>query len=126
MSVGINTRQLGPHSAYFGAPVFVLEQATVAATATYKVFDKNAPSRFRIINVWGIMTGEGGVSDTVKITDGTNNITNDANVSALADTDVFDFAKIDDLYYQINKGGSLYVVTASGALCNVYIMCMKT
>lgn len=131
MSVGIRAHSLGPvyreraisSTATIGIP-FVLVQPTVAGTATYRIYDNNAPKRFRVIYATGVMTGAGAAADTVVLNDGTNSITDTVDLSTLGDTAVFDFADINDLYHQVSKGGSLRVVTASDALCIVYIHCI--
>ena len=104
---------------------FLLSVNTVAGTSTYNVYGTahSAPRGFRVIKAWGVMTGAGAAADTVVVSDGTNNITDTADLSVFSNTDQFDFSQIDDTYFQINKGGSLVVTTASGALCRVYIMC---
>ena len=131
--IGIAPYQYGPavreravSSTALIGPSFVIAQPTVAGTATYRVFDNNAPKQFRVIYAWGVMTGAGAAADTVVINDGATAITNTADVSTLSDQDVFDFTQINDAEHTILKNGSLRVVTASDALCIVYIECMWT
>ena len=97
---------------------------TDSTNSTYNVYSSNSPRRLEVIYATGTMTGAGAAADTVVINNGSNAITDTLDVSSLADTDVFDFTKISDTYYRVNKGGSLSVVTASAALCVVYIHCM--
>ena len=125
-ALGVAVRQrLSSTTAIAGVP-FVLVQPAIAGTATYRLYDANAPKRFRVIRVWGVMTGAGGAGDTVVVNDGANNITNVVSVAALADQDVWDAVQIDDAQHTVDKGGSLRVVTASDALSIVYIECIWT
>lgn len=131
MSVGIRAFSLGPahrgrlrsSTALYGIP-FTIIQPCVAATSTYTIFSSDAPKRFRVFDVTGVMTGAGGALDTVVVNNGSNAITNTIDVSALADQDTFVAAKINDTNWQVNKNGSLSVVTVSGALCTIYINCV--
>lgn len=103
---------------------FVFRVPTDTTNSTYTIYSSNCPRRLEVIYATGTMTGAGAAADTVVIRNGSNAITDTLDVSALADTDVFDFTKISDTYYRVNKGGSLNVVTVSAALCIVYIHCM--
>lgn len=109
-----------------GTVPFVFSQTTAAGTSTYslQVGHRHRLGDMRVIKAWGIMTGAGAAADTVKLTDGTNDITNTVDVSALADKAYFDF-NIDDAYYKLQKDDTLKVVTASDALCEVYVMVVR-
>jgi len=109
-------------SAATGGIPFVLEVATKASTTTYRVWDKSCPRSCRIIDVYGIMTGAGAALDTVKVTDGTNDITDTVDLSAKGDTDRFSVGELDDDYTDLNAGASLRVVTVSDALVRLYIV----
>ena len=132
MSSGIKPRNLSPavneriggtlSTVNIGIP-FVIEVPCVAATDTYKVYDADCPDKLRVIDAWGVMTGAGAGGDTVKITDGTNDITDTVDLSAVGDTDRFAIGEIDDAYHDILPGGSMSVVTASAATVTLYIMC---
>ena len=102
---------------------FVLDVLTVAGTSEYKVYDSNAPAKFRVIDVQTIsaLTGSG---DTGKVTDGTSDITDAISVDT--DNETERAATIDDAKNEISAGGSLYVVTASGAVARVLIYCVFT
>ena len=120
----INGQQFALAGNIHGAPTFRLFKQTVAGTSSYVVV-ANAAFKFRVVGVTGIMTGAGGASDTVKVTDGTNDITDTINVATLADKSVFSAATIDDAYWNISVGGDLKVETASGALAYVIIECVR-
>ena len=103
---------------------FVIRFKTVAGTND-KTFTapKNLP--FKVIDAWGYMTGAGASSDTVQIFNGTDAITASKDVSALSDKDRFAFASIDDAYNEIASEGTLKVTTASDALCEVFVLCVR-
>lgn len=111
-------------TALVGVP-FIVAQPTVAATSSYDVYSGNAPFKFRIIDWWIVMIGAGASSDTAKLTDGTNDITDAVDVSSAARYAIVAGGEIDDAYHEIAKNGTLNVTTASGALCIVYALCMK-
>jgi hypothetical protein len=128
---GMSPRQLGAAQDYgFGASAvwsvpWVISVQTEASTTAYTLVDnKNPRTRdFRVIKAWGYMTGAGGASDTAVITDGTNSITDTADLSVMSDTDQFDFSQINDAYNTISPTEKLAVTTASDALCRIYVMC---
>jgi len=128
MARGIAARTLGPlledrgctTSAKMAVP-WVVEVTCVAATSAYTLVE-SLPYDCRIIRAWGIMTGAGAASDTVKVTDGTNDISDTVDLSSAGDTDLFDVGELDDAYTDIAKGGKIAVTTASGALCRIYVM----
>jgi hypothetical protein len=98
-------------------------QAQTAAGATEKVvFNANAPFKVRVLQAFGTMTGAGAAGDTVKLTDGTNDVTNAVDVSAKGDKATFQFGEVDDARHDIAANGTLKVVTASDALCLVTII----
>jgi len=107
-----------------GGIPFVLYQATAGAAGPTFSITTDSPLKFRIIDWHIVMTGAGAGSDTAKLTDGTNDVTNAVDVSSAADTAVVDGGQINDLYHEIDKGGTLNVVTASSAHCIVYVSCI--
>lgn len=130
--MGLQPRNLSKLFAEFGSGAdgtlcipFLVRCVTVAGTSTYTLV-ASAPRSFKVINAWGIMTGAGDTSDTVKLTDGSSDITETGDVSGLSDKDLFDFTSVDDSKYEIAKGGSLKVVTASGATAEVWVLCAWT
>ena len=76
-----------------------------------------------------MMTGDGATADTVvlqKVSGGTTtSISNTADVSAFSDTDQFDLSQIDNAQYRLAKGDKLQVTTASGALVEIYALCVR-
>lgn len=131
MSIGIRATTLGPayrHSVEDADSTigvsFVIRCPTDTTNSTYTIFRSGAPKRFEVIYATGTMTGAGAAADTVVIQNNGTAITDTVDLSTLGDTAVFDFADINDAQYRINKGGTLQVVTASAALCIVYIHCM--
>ena len=76
----------------------------------------------RIVLVWGLMTGAGAAGDTVKITDGTNDITTAQDLSAKGDKALFPFIDIDDARRDVTAGIVLHAVNASGGLVDVYVL----
>ena len=108
---------------YLESDLFVIEVLTEAADSEIKVFDSDAPAAFQGIDAYVIseLTGSG---DTVKITDGTNDIVAAMSVATL---DLLVRATdIDLTYAKIAAGGSLSTVTASGAAGRVFIICQRT
>lgn len=102
---------------------FLLSVQTVTGTTGYNLFNGAVPRDLRVIQAWGIMTAAGGASDTVVVKNGSNAITDTASVAVLSDTDAFSFSQLNDAYWDVDKGGTLTVTTASDALCKVYVMC---
>lgn len=109
-----------------GGIPFVIQVATAASDTSYRIWDKSCPRSCRIVDAWGVMTGAGAALDTVKITDGTNDISDTVDLSGLGDTDRFAIGELDDAYVDIAEGGSLRVVTVSDALVRLYIMVVWT
>lgn len=103
--------------------IFIVEVLTVAGTSSYKPFDGDNPAKFRVIDVWAY-SALAGAADTVKVTDGTTDITDALDMSG--DKDVKRATTIDDSVNEIAFDGTLEVVTASGAVCRVFILCVNT
>lgn len=104
-----------------GVP-FILRAQTASGATTKQIYNAAAPFAMKIMAVIGVMTGAGAGSDTVKLTDGTNDITNTEDVSAKGDKDMFLFGEIDNAYSSLAAGATLNVVTASDALVEVLII----
>jgi len=105
-----------------GGVPFVVHVKMESGDTTNKIYDAELPGKHRVLDAWYVMHGAGAASDTVKITDGTNDITDDVDVSAKSDKDRANFGQIDDARYEIADAGTLAVTTASGALVEVYIL----
>jgi len=83
--------------------------------AEVKVFDSDAPFKFRIVDV--VIEPRGASTNgTMKITNGTNDITN-AMVCAV-DKTMVRAGTIDNAYSTIAKGGSLSIVCAGDAVAS--------
>jgi len=91
---------------------------TVSGTTTYAPMSDTF--NIRIIDAHVVMRVAGASSDTVKLTDSSSDITDTLDLSAESDTDIVRFTQIDDAYHTL-AANSLRVVTASDALCDVYI-----
>ncbi len=108
---------------YVSSELFVIEALTESGSASLKIYDADAPASFKVIDM--IAIGEpGGASDTVKLTDGTNDI-----VAALTTTttDVpVRAADIDQTKNTVAAGGTLELVTTSACTARVFIICRRT
>lgn len=116
----IGGNQLGLLDNSYGSPTSVFHVSTSASVSSYTAvagLDRDV----KVIRVLGFMTGAGGASDTIVVKNGSTAITDTIDVSALADKDVFEAAQIDDAQYNVKKGGSINVTTASGALAELFI-----
>lgn len=127
MAAGIKPRALAPaeagrQSVGLNSIPVILSVNCVSGTDTYALFSSNAPNGFRVIDCWGIMTGAGAGADTFKLDDGTNDISDTVDLSSAGDTDRVAVGEIDDAYYEVEKNGSLRVVTASDATLRVFVM----
>ncbi len=91
-------------------------------TAADKIFDADSP-RCEVILVWAIMNAAGAATDKVKLDDGTSDITDDVDVSAKGDTDLFLVGEIDDAKSLLAKGSTLTVTRTSAAPVDVFILC---
>lgn len=118
---GISGRALARQGNFYGSPpiIFYYNSSTSTGTSnTDMIFDANAPFSFKIIRAWIHCTeAPAGDSEDVKLTDGTNDITDTLDYSAGADNDGYEFSSYDDAYKTIYKSDSLYIVkTATTAV----------
>jgi hypothetical protein len=125
MSRGIKGRSLAADGTELGAPVFLLPIKSFGASDSSLNLVQDAAFKFKIITAWVVMNGAGDSFDTVKLTDGTDDITDTLDVSSAGDTDLVSFGELDDAYATIEKGGDVVAETASGALVDVYALCVK-
>ncbi len=100
---------------------FIIEVDTEGANLT--IFDANVPAKFRIIDmvVMGITTQGSG---TVKLTDGSSDITNAivaATTKAMTRAGTIDIAK-----NELDAGDTLKVVVANAADARLFIYCVRT
>lgn len=105
-----------------GVP-FVLSVTTVAATSSYDLMTPT-PRGLKIINTWAV-AGGAGAGDTVKLTDGTNDICTAIDVNAAAGT-YAPVVTFDTSYISLAKGSTLNVTTADDAVCTIYVLCVWT
>ena len=93
-------------------PVAIKFDVTADASAGLSIFNANAPFKMKIVDVI-VETTATVTSETVKLTNGTNDITN----LVVSDTDlaVTRVGTIDRAYSTIAKGGSLKVVALTSA-----------
>ena len=129
---GISGKALAHQDNMYGAPVFMLHYNSSTSTGTTKtdtIYDGNAPFRFRVLRAQFTLTEAAAAdSEDVKLTDGTNNITDTADYSAGSDNDSFEFSSYDNAYATIAKGGSLKIVkTATTAVTSfdMFIYCVQ-
>jgi hypothetical protein len=69
-----------------------------------------------------------GTDDSAKLTDGTNDITDTANYSALADTDSMEWTSYNDAYNPLSKGSTIKLVkteSANVSAIDVYLLCAR-
>ena len=92
-------------------PVFIEYDVEADATGGLSIFNANAPYKFEIVDVIVEARATSG-SGTVKLTDGTNDITD--TIACATDTAIDRAATIDDTYKTVLKNGTLKVV-ANGA-----------
>ena len=100
---------------------FIIEVDTEAANLT--IFDGDNPAKFRIMDVLVTTIVTAG-SGTVKLTDGTSDITNAivaATTKAVTRAGTIDIAK-----NEIDAGGTLKVVVANSADARIFILCVRT
>ena len=123
---GIDPGQLGWHKLALGGIPFSLAKVCVAATSSYELFPDGSPyTQVRVLGMRGIMSGAGAAADMVQLQDKDGNaITEAVDVSALSANDKWDASVISRTYYDILKGDKLKIVTASGALSEVWVELM--
>ena len=88
-------------------------EVTTGATSGLEIFNQNAPFKFEVVGV-SIQPRGASTNGTMKLTNGTNDITN-AMVVAVDKTMVV-AATIDDVYSTIEKGQTLEVVCAGSSV----------
>lgn len=127
--MGVNPRELHGLSAQYGGILFMLYQTTVAGTASYRIPDVNGlvhVTPLIVIGFGGIMTGNGGVGDTIQLQDsGGNAISEAIDVSALLTGDIFACSTITMQNAILAKNEGLLVVTASGATALCFANCLR-
>ena len=132
---GINGRSLNPISTVqgqLGAPLFALHVRSTVSSGTGTtniIFDNNCPFRLTVVGLTGNVNEAGNTdAETVKLTDGSDDICEAVALQGLGDTDTFRATEIDDAFSTIEKGGSLKVVTAATTheiKMDVYVLCVR-
>lgn len=96
--------------------------AVVNSTDAVKVFEEDCPFKVRVIDFHIVCTD--GVAGTIKLTNGTDDITN-ALTHGETDKGVVRVGTIDDAKHEISQGGKLYVVPATGGKSIAYIRLLR-
>src|SRR3990167_2122123 len=129
---GISGKALAHEANFYGAPLFVLRYNSSTSTGTTNtdtIFSGNWPFALKILRAQFTLTEAAAAdSEDVKLTDGTNNITDTADYSAGSDNDSFEFSSYNDLYTTLQKGATLKIVkTATTAVTSfdMHIYCVK-
>jgi len=100
----------------------VVSVACSSGTATYAPL--SGSYSIRVLDAWGVMTASGGGSDTFKLTDSSNDITNAVDLSSSADKAIARIGTIDNAYHELTAS-DLRVVTVSDPFVQVYIQFMR-
>lgn len=95
-----------------------VEKAVVTGAGTVQIYNANCPSKFRVVDMWFVCTDAN--AGTVKLTDGTNDITN-AVTHGTTDKAVVRVGTIDDAYWDLAPGATLNVVAATGGASVVFV-----
>jgi hypothetical protein len=110
----IDTTKIATLASYVVTGMNVVYDVTTGA-AEVKVFDSDAPFKFRVVDV--VVEPRGASTNgTMKITNGTNDITN-AMVCAV-DKTMVRAGTVDNAYSTIAKGGSLSIVCAGDTVAD--------
>lgn len=122
---GINGRQLARLGNDLGSPTFLLryESTSTAGTSVTESILENAPFKFQVVDAYFVLTeAPTGTNDSVKLTDGTNDITDTVNYASSGDTDIVRFGELDDAHWVINKGEDLKLVKTESAAVSSLVM----
>lgn len=93
--------------------------ATVTGAGTVQIYNANCPTKLQILDAWIICTDAN--AGTLKLTDGTNDITN-AITHGTTDKAIVRAGTIDDAYNTIAAGGTLNAVAATGGASIVCVL----
>lgn len=93
---------------------FVVIHRIAYAGGSTANYDITLDYQTRIIRAWVRSEGAGTASDTLQITDGTNNITEALDISSITDHKQSDFTTIDDTYDTIAAAGTLRLTQTDG------------
>ncbi len=96
--------------------------SVLGQTTTQTIFNANSP-RLKILDAWYINHASAdGSADKIKLTDGTNDITDDL-VLTTGDKIISRPTTIDDAYNTLEEGDTLKAVFTSAAPADVFILC---
>jgi len=110
----LESRMVGIATDYKAIPVAFVYDVTIGAAAI-KIFDAAAPYAFEVVDVI-IQPRGASTNGTIKITDGTNDITN--AITCATDKTMARAGTIDNAYSSIAKGGTLEIVCAGDTIGN--------
>lgn len=108
-----------------GVPLVIVKDVSAAA-ASITIIDADAPYAFKVVDMVVQVLAGGNASGSVKLTDGTNDIT-DAVAMVGVDNVITRVGTIDDAYATIAAGGSLVAVkNAAGDLGQITVTLVRT
>lgn len=114
---GMNGRSVAALSNPLGG-LPIVKTVTLTGAETENIFNAPVPYQIRVLRAWGTMLAAGTSSDTCvlqRVRSGTTSpITDTADLSALSDTDTFEFSQYDNDYWSLNAGDTLQATTANG------------
>jgi len=114
---GISGRPLARKGNKLGTPPFVLHLSVTTSSANLV---DNLDFKVRVVDMWANATG--GACGVVTLTDGSNTIATTA--ACAGDKDIGRADEIDDVYYEVSKGGKLAASSASGT-GELYVLCVR-
>jgi len=110
-----------------GVPVVFTQDVAGTADNT-NICDANCPFKLTIIDAWVVITTAGSSATTIKLTDGTNDITDAMDIyngGAIGDKAIVRAGEIDDAYATLSEDDSLVATisdTTDSPACTVYVM----
>jgi len=100
--------------AELGLPL-IISKAFDGTAAEVHIFNANCPRKLRIVDVWIEITAAGSSATTVKLDNGTNDITDAMdcyNTGSIGDTDIVRCGEIDDAYSTLDVDETLDVTVS--------------
>ena len=97
-----------------GLPIIV-SKAFDGTAAEVSIFDGNCPRKMRIVDVWIEITAAGASATTVKLDNGTNDITDAIDcydTGSVGDTDIVRAGEIDDAYSTLDVDDTLDITVS--------------
>ena len=120
---GISGRAMARIDNTLGAPTFLLKKAVSGSDTSFTIVG-NTPFKFRVIDMWIVLTATGDSTDTVRLDRNSTAMTNalDANV---ADKTVVRAGTIDDAQHELSVGDALKITTVNTVAADVYVLCTR-